>query len=146
MNFVETTNSAASAPVSPAESELIALTHRLLSAIHAGDVLQYESLCTPDLTCYETDVAPYRIEGIGFHVSLMTAVSAQSGYAGLTRFDMLSPRVQLYDHTAIVTYTRLMTYAQSGPPTFRAFNETRVFVRQAGLWRMAHFHRSHAPV
>lgn len=129
------------------EQELLALTHRLLEAIHAGDVETYRALSLPELTCYETDVAPYRIEGVDFHVDLMNAMKAQGGFANLTRFDMLTPHVQIYADTAIVTYTRLMTYAGVVPPLFRSFNETRVYVRQQGAsghWRMAHFHRSQA--
>lgn len=126
-----------------ADDELLALTRRLLASIHSGDVKTYRELSAPELTAFETDVAPYRIEGVEFHADLMTAMQKQRTYENLIRCDMLSPRVQRYGDTAIVTYTRLMTYA--GPaPAFRAFNETRVFARQGGAWRMVHFHRSHA--
>lgn len=137
----------ANAPGSANGSErqtLLDLTRRLLESIHAGDVETYQNLCTEDLTCFETDVAPYRIDGVQFHVDLMNAMKAQGTYANLTRFDMLSPSVQVYGDCAIVTYTRLMTYAGSTPPVFRAFNESRIFVRQGGQWKMAHFHRSEA--
>jgi hypothetical protein len=118
------------------------LTHRLLESIHTGDVKTYRTLCTTDLTCFETDVAPYRIDGVDFHVDLMNAMKAQSAYANLTRFDMITPSVQIHGDCAIVTYTRLMTYAGSIPPIFRTFNESRIYVKQDGSWRMAHFHRS----
>ena len=55
-------------------------------------------------------------------------------------------RIQVYDTTGIVTYTRLMTYDDGGKPRWTTFNETRVFVFQDGAWKMAHFHsilRSH---
>jgi ketosteroid isomerase-like protein len=55
---------------------------------------------------------------------------------------MLTPRVQIYGDTGIVTYTRLMTYDEAGRPRWSTFNETRVYVKQAGGWKMAHFHRS----
>ena len=60
------------------------------------------------------------------------------------RFDMLSPRVQVYGETGIVTYTRLMTYDEAGKPRWTTFNETRVFVKRDGQWKMAHFHRAFA--
>jgi AmiR/NasT family two-component response regulator len=126
------------------KQSLLDLTRRLLESIHAGDVETYRNVCTEDLTCYETDVAPYRIDGVEFHVDLMNAMNSQSVYANLTRFDILSPSVQLHGDCAIVTYTRLMTYAGSVPPAFRAFNESRIYVRQNGQWKMAHFHRSEA--
>jgi hypothetical protein len=124
------------------EQALLDLTRRLLESIHAGDVETYRGLCTDDLTCFERDVAPYRIEGVNFHIDLMNAMKAQSAYANLTRFDMLSPAVRIHGNCAIVSYTRLMTYAGAVPPVFRAFNESRIWVRKGGEWRMAHFHRS----
>lgn len=135
---------AAAKPRSREEQALLDLTRRLLESIHAGDVETYRSPCTADLTCFETDVAPYRIDGVQFHVDLMNAMKAQSANANLTRFDMLSPSVQIHGDCAIVAYTRLMTFAGSAPPVFRAFNESRIYVRQDGGWKMAHFHRSEA--
>ncbi len=124
---------------------LILQTRRLLTAIHEGDLETYQALCTDDLTCFETDVAPYRIEGVEFHTELIAAVREGNGFADLVRFDLLNPVVQLYEGCGVVTYTRLMTFCSSGQPTFRAFNETRVFVPQETGWKMAHFHRSGAP-
>jgi hypothetical protein len=124
---------------------LLELTRRLLESIHAGDIATYRSLCMEDLSCYETDVAPYRIDGVDFHADLMAAMTARKLFDGLVRFDMLTPRVQVYGDCAIVSYTRLMTYATELAPFWRAFNESRVFVRVGRTWRMAHFHRSHAP-
>jgi ketosteroid isomerase-like protein len=132
-------------PAPDAERELLEITHRLLEAIHAGDIETYRALCASDLTCYETDVAPYRIDGADFHLDLMTAMRTGRVYEHLIRFDMLTPRVQVYGDAAIVTYTRLMSYAGDPAPYWRAFNETRVFFRLDGGWKMVHFHRSQAP-
>src|SRR2546430_452177 len=112
------------------DDELIALTRRLLESIHSGDVETYRDLCTDDLTCFETDVCAYRIDGVDFHVDLMNAMRERGTYQNLTRYDLLSTRVQVYGDSAIVSYTRLMTYAGGQAPTFRAFNESRIFVRQ----------------
>ena len=118
----------------------------MLAAIHAGDIQTYSRLTAEDVSCYEQDIAPYRIDGLDFHCDLMTAMKAQKVYAGLTRFDMLTPRVQVVGDTAVVTYTRLMTFAQQPPAHFAAFNETRVFAKTEAGWKMVHFHRSKAPV
>jgi ketosteroid isomerase-like protein len=124
------------------EPDLLEITRCMLEAIHTGDVDTYRNLSLDDLTCYETDVTPYRVDGIDFHLDLIRAMHRQGTYQSLVRFDMLSPRVQIYGDTGIVTYTRLMTYADANGPRWSAFNETRVFVRTDGAWRMAHFHRS----
>ena len=122
--------------------ELLDLTHRILEAIHSGDHDTYKSLCSPDLSCFETDVSPYRIDGIDFHLGLIQEMHDRKIYDGLVRFDILTPLVQIYDKTAIVSYTRLMTYRTELAPIFRSFNETRVFAGFEDGWKMVHFHRS----
>ena len=122
------------------EEELIGLTRQMLSAIHSGDFEGYRSYCLPDLTAFENDIAPYRIDGVEFHTDLIE--SAREQFSHLLRFDMLQPSVQVYGDAAIVTYTRLLTFAIDVPPTWRASNETRIFIRTGGQWKMAHFHRT----
>ena len=124
-----------------AQRELLAITWRMLDAIHTGDADTYSALCTSDLSCFE-DVCPYRIDGVEFHTALIRQM-AQSPALQPRRFDILTPRIQIYgDQTGIVTYTRLMTYEEGGKPRWSTFNETRVFVKHDGNWKMAHFHRS----
>ena len=123
-----------------AQRELLATTWRMLDAIHTGDADTYAELCTADLSCFE-DVCAYRIDGLEFHLSLIRRM-AQSPALRPTRFDIVTPRIQVYGTTGIVTYTRLMTYDDSGKPRWTTSNETRVFVKQDSRWKMAHFHRS----
>jgi hypothetical protein len=131
--------------MSEIERELLAVTQRLLDAIHAGDVETYASLCVADLSCYETDVAPYRIDNLEFHTDLIRAMGGRADqYANLVRCDMLTPRVQHFGNCGVVTYTRLMTWMRGERPEWTAFNESRVFVRLDSVWKMVHFHRSHA--
>lgn len=118
----------------------------MLEAIHAGDLETYKELSSPELTCFETDVAPYRIDGLDFHLGLMAAMKEQGAFSKLIQFHMLTPHVHVHGDSAVVTYTRLMTFASESAPVFRAFNETRVFTRMDGAWKMIHFHRSHAAV
>lgn len=159
------------------QRELLAATDALLTAIATGDAATYASLCVPELSCFE-DVCPYRIDGVAFHLHLVERGAARPRPA---RTDILTPRVQVYGDTGIVTYTRLITHddaatereasrtpgapaddreasrapgrpvsALSSQPSaalsaglrWETYNETRVFVKQAGAWRMAHFHRS----
>ena len=123
------------------QRELLSISWRMLEAIHTGDSATYASLSLPDLSCFE-DVCAYRIDGLEFHLALIAQMSADPENRP-TRFDMLTPRVQVYGDTGIVTYTRLMTHDSSGVPTWSTYNETRVFVRvESSNWKMAHFHRS----
>ncbi len=123
------------------QRELLDITWQMLNAIHTGDAATYAAFSTPELSCFE-DVCAYRIDGLEFHLTLIRQM-AQNPDMRPARFDMLTPRVQVYgDHTGIVTYTRLMTYDENGQPKWRTFNESRVFVKTEGSWKMAHFHRS----
>lgn len=125
------------APFNPSEREVLALAHRLVESITFGDADTYRSLCTPDLSCFE-EITPHRIDGVEFHVSLIRQVA--EFHKPPRRFDLLAPRVQIHGDCAIATYTRLTTFEDR----WTAFNETRVFVRVDGGWKMAHFHRSPA--
>lgn len=122
------------------QRELLQITWQMLHAIDTGDAHKYAELSMPDLSCFE-DVCAYRIDGVEFHVSLIRQMASHPE-RGPKRFDIVSPRVQVYGETGIVTYTRLLTYDDVGTPRWKTFNETRVFVRDAGAWKMAHFHRS----
>ena len=123
-----------------AQRVLLATTWNMLEAIHTGNADAYGEMCTDDLSCFE-DVCPYRIDGLQFHLTLIRQM-AQNPALKPTRFDILTPRIQIHGATGIVTYTRLMTYDDGGVPRWSTSNETRVFVLLAGQWRMAHFHRS----
>jgi|SRR5579871_1940555 len=122
------------------KSQLLELTRQILEAIHAGDADTYAQHCAPDLTCFE-ELAPYRIDGIDFHRTVMQKMAENPALAP-ARCDMVTPHVQLYGDAAVVTYTRLMSYFENGFPRMTTANETRIFIKQAGEWRMVHFHRS----
>lgn len=124
------------------EREALAFVRRMLDAIHEGDAETYAAMCAEDLSCFETDVAPYRIDTLGFHVQLIEQMKRLGSYNNLARVDLLTPRVQIYGDAAVVTYTRLMTYRTEDGPRWRQYNETRVLVGQDGRWKMVHFHRS----
>lgn len=122
------------------QRELLRVTATLLEAIRTGDEATYSSLCAPELSCFE-DVCPYRVDGVEFHLHLLRYAASHPERQPV-RQDILTPRVQVYGETGIVTYTRLCTYEDSTGLRWTTYNETRVFVRMDGVWRMVHFHRS----
>ena len=122
------------------QTELLEIVWRMLEAIHTGDWETYAMYTADDLSCYE-DVCAYRIDGLEFHSALIQLM-AKNPSNRPSRFDMLAPRVQLYGDTGIVTYTRLMTFDEDGKPRWQTFNESRVFCKLSGVWKMVHFHRS----
>lgn len=120
------------------QRDLLAVTDALLTAIATGDAATYASLCLPELSCYE-DVCSYRIDGLAFHLHLVARAASHPQPA---RTDILTPRVQVYGDTGIVTYTRLITHDDGDGLRWETYNETRVYVKRGGGWKMAHFHRS----
>ena len=91
------------------------------------------------MSSFEWYIAPYRIDGLAFHLRLIES----GGNGEPSHLDMLTPRVQVYGDTAIVNYTLLKTVAAKGSaPQFSTINETRVFVKLEGTWKMVHLHKS----
>jgi len=124
-----------------AEDEVLHLTGRMLEAMYTSDSEVHRAHCSEDMSSFEWYIAPYRIDGADFHLALIEA----GGNSPVTRFDMLTPRVQIYGDTAIVNYTLLRTTAgRDITTTFSRMNETRVFVKFDGVWKMVHLHKSPA--
>ena len=123
-----------------AESEVLEITRQMLNAMYTGDPEVHRTHSAVDMSSYEWYIAPQRIDGLDFHLTLIEG--GGNGTAG--RLDMLTPRVQVYGDTAIVNYTLLKTSfgSESSPPQFATMNETRVFVRLEGIWKMVHLHKS----
>jgi ketosteroid isomerase-like protein len=124
-----------------AEEEVLDITRRMLEAMYTADSDVHRQYCAEDMSSFEWYIAPYRIDGADFHLALIEA----GGNAPVARFDMLTPRVQVYGDTAIVNYTLLRTtVSEDRAAAFARMNETRVFVRLDGAWKMVHLHKSPA--
>ena len=122
-----------------AEQEILDLTRQMLEAMYTADPEVHRLHCTEDLTSFEWYIAPYRIDGVEFHLRLIE----EGGNGAPARLDMLTPKVQVYGDAAIICYTLLKTMFIDGqPPQFSTMNETRVFVKQEDVWKMAHLHKS----
>ena len=123
-----------------AEAEVLAITRQMLDAMYTADSEAHRRHCAEDISSYEWYIAPHRIDGLEFHLKLIEG----GGNGAPSRLDLLTPRVQVYDETAIVSYTLLKTvFGEKGaPPQFSTINETRVFVKLDGVWKMVHLHKS----
>ena len=124
------------------QDEVLEITRQMLDAMYTADPEVHRRHSAEDMSSFEWYIAPYRIDGLEFHLDLIKA----GGNGRPTRLDMLTPRVQVYGDTAIVNYTLLKTevIAPEAGAEFSRMNETRVFVRQEGLWKMVHLHKSPA--
>ena len=123
------------------EAEILKITKQMLHAMYTSDPEVHRVHSCDDMSAFEWYIAPYRVDGLEFHLELIQG----GGNGSPTRLDMLTPRVQVYGDTAIVCYTLLKTtLTETAPPEFARINETRVFVKQEGVWKMAHLHKSPA--
>ena len=121
------------------EVELLRLTEQMLQAMYTADPEVHRRHCAEDMSAFEWYIAPYRVDGLEFHLRLIEA----GGNGAPSRLDMLTPRVQVYGDAGIVCYTLLKTTITDGqPPQFSTINEARVFARLDGVWKMVHLHKS----
>jgi ketosteroid isomerase-like protein len=122
--------------------ELLSLNKRLLDSITAGDWKTYEELCHPQITCFEPEAHGHLVHGMAFHRYYFDL----PGGGGPRHTTLVAPQVKFCgDDVAIVAYVRLtQKLGPDGNPTTTAFQETRIWQREAGRWRHIHFHRSAA--
>ena len=138
-------------------TEILDLLDRHLCSIWAGDLETYRATTGEDVTFYEWYISTQRIDGLDFHLR-ETAANARAAEAHRAagelyeiEHEVLSPQVQFYGDIAIVTYTLLMRYTTAAGVHHTQHNETRVFHRREGGWRLVHCHKSpmwqapHAP-
>ncbi len=124
------------------EEEIWAVVHRHLKSIFDGDVQTYEATTSEDLSLFEWFVVPHRQDGLEFHRFMIEHRWAGEGDY---RYDLLEPRLQLYNDTAIVSYTFMLSRARpEGGVEHRTHNESRVLIKSDGQWKIVHVHKSPA--
>ena len=138
-------------------SEIREFLEAHLQSIFNADIEAYKRSCTADLTLYEWYVTPHRIEGIPFHAFMMheagrddTAAvaldplpdSGTNSDKNRLRFDLANYREQNYGHTAICSYTMLISKGSEAGVVVLSYNESRVIIRIDGDWKVTHVHKS----
>ena len=132
-------SAAMSAPTND-EQSLLQLTQQLLSAIASRDWATYQQLTDPSLTCFEPEACGHLVRGLPFH-QFYFQLSGGSRPGNTT---LVEPHVRLIGDVAVVSYVRLIQAAGDDGPRTTAYEETRVWHRQQGIWKHVHFHRSRA--
>jgi ketosteroid isomerase-like protein len=121
------------------QAEILDVTQRLLEAIAAQDWTTYEQLCDPSLSCFEPEAGGHLVEGLGFHRFYFEHKSD----AKTPRTTICSPHIRVVGDMAVASYTRLtQSIDPAGAAVTSATQETRVWQRSSGTWRLVHFHRS----
>jgi ketosteroid isomerase-like protein len=127
-----------------AESEIIAATEELLSAIFRGDWSRYVELCAEDITAIEPEGRGHLIQGLGFHRTYFPeAPRAEPAPGERTTVTISSPHVRVMGDAAVIAYVRLVQSPDMlGGYETKASEETRIWQRIGGKWKHVHFHRS----
>ena len=131
--------------------EIIAFLKVHLQSIQENDIQTYYETTAEDLTLYEWWVTPHRIDGIPFHEFMLASNAERGAVFGAegkakspTRFDLSNLHIQNYGHTAIASYTLLISTASPEGVRVASHNESRVLVKQDGTWKVVHVHKSPA--
>jgi ketosteroid isomerase-like protein len=101
-----------------------------------GDPSGYAQLFAEDLT-YFAPVTAGRLEGINALRALFAPVA---GKIHIPRFELLTPKLQLYDDVGVLTYN-VHEYAGAESASAR-WNATEVYRRIGTEWRIVHGHWS----
>ncbi len=121
------------------ESEIMALTQRLLDSITSGDWATYAELCDPSLSAIESEAPGQVVVGLDFHKFYFDL----GGVRGRHRTTMTGTSVRLMGEGAVITYARLVQRVDGdGKPITATSMETRVWQKREGKWKHVHFHRT----
>ena len=132
----------AAPPQSDAAREIQELENKVNAAYAANDLPAYFSFYAPDFTQWlptgRTDLETYRKEWTNF-------ISSGGKVEGVDIADMhiqIGPNAD----TAVATYRlQVKTRSPKGQVDDEAFQETDVWFKRAGAWKIVHLHYSPAP-
>jgi calcium/calmodulin-dependent protein kinase (CaM kinase) II len=120
------------------ETELQEVLLRLLHGIREGDIEIYKELVDPELTCFEPESQGHGVRGLSFHFFFMEHTTNSSSY----HLELVDPTIKVYGATGYAAYTLLIQKNGDQGVEISSVNETRIFRRIDGTWKMVHFHRS----
>ena len=120
------------------ESAVRASLESLLGSIQRADIPTYRQLVSETLTCFEPETHGNRVDGIEFHVFQTESQEIPRRF----HLELVDPVIRVYGNAAYASYTLLVSRDDEGAVTTTAMNETRVFAKEHGDWKMVHFHRS----
>lgn len=119
------------------EQEIYDITIELINAIRKGDVEKYKLLSSERLTAIEPESNGNIIEGLDFHIFFLENRSPFEYH-----LELLNPVIRINKDSAYIAYTLINSTLIEDDFELQSFNETRIFFKEDGNWKMIHFHRS----
>jgi ketosteroid isomerase-like protein len=110
----------------------------LLDSIQRADIPTYRTLVSENLTCFEPGTHGNRVDGVEFHIFQTESQEIPRRH----HLELVDPVIRVYGDGAYASYTLLVSREDEDAITTTAMNETRVFAKEQGDWKMVHFHRS----
>jgi hypothetical protein len=133
------------------DEEIRTFLLRHLKSVEENDTAAYRETTASELSLYEWWITPHRIEGLPFHEFMMganaqhgTVFGSEAHSMAETRFDLANVSIQRYGDAAIASYTLLVSTALPEGVQVVSHNESRVIVKQDGMWKVVHVHKSPA--
>lgn len=114
-------------------NHIIALERAALDRWGKGDPQGYLALYAPDITYF--DPTDRRVDGID---AMRKVLEAITGKIKILHYQMLDPKVQQRGGVAVLTYR----FVSEGSEGQRRWNNTEVYARIGGKWRIFHSHWS----
>jgi uncharacterized protein (TIGR02246 family) len=120
------------------DQEIIALERIALDKWSQGSSHGYMDIAADDVTLFDFEPgAQLRMEGLEAFRNYMSPIAEQ---VPPHTYDIVNPKVQVYDDTAILTYHWNACMTDGKPlPSWKA---TSVYHWKDGRWRMVHTHWS----
>lgn len=116
------------------EAELIAMERAALDRWGAGDPSGYLEISAPDVTYFDPFLER-RVDGLE---ALARRYEPLRGTIHIDRYDMISPRVQVYGDAAVLTFNLV---SHSGGIEMH-WNCTEVYAKMREGWRIVQTHWS----
>src|SRR5689334_9681425 len=133
------------------DDEIITFLKAHLQSIQDNDTQTYKETSAEDLTLYEWWITPHRIDGLPFHEFMMNSNAERGSVFGAegkgkskARFDLANLLIQDYGHSAIASYTLMISTASEEGVKVASHNESRVMIKENDHWKVVHVHKSPA--
>lgn len=110
----------------------------LVNSIQRADIATYRTLVSESLTCFEPETQGHRLDGIDFHIFITESQQVPRRH----HVELVDPVIRVYGDCAYAAYTLLVQRDNDDGFSISSMNETRVFAKEDGRWKMVHFHRS----
>jgi ketosteroid isomerase-like protein len=123
-------------PAKSAADEIVTLTKAQWAAENQKNIAEAMKSLADDYTEFNSDAAT-RIEGKALATRLGEAAVKDSGVPLAS--EMLNPKVQVYGDVAILSYNYFgVTQGKDGKLETSRAKSTRVYIKQAGQWKLVH--------